>query len=113
MAALDAIGDICRRAKIHACGYCLGGTLLAIAAAAMARDNDDRSREASRLFCAQTDFSEPGELQVFITEDQLDVSRRRHARAGLSRRAPDGRRLSFLRSNDLVWSRLVKSYLAR
>ena len=110
MAALDATTDICGGAKIHGCGYCLGGTLLSIAAAAMARDGDDRLASVT-LFCAQTDFTEAGELQLFITEDQLalldDVMR---ARGYLDSRRMSGA-FQMLRSNDLVWSRLVKTYM--
>lgn len=110
MAAVDAVSDICKRARIQACGYCLGGTLLSIAAAAMGRDGDDRLRSVT-LFCAQTDFTEAGELQLFITEDQLafldDLMR---AQGYLDSRQMAGA-FQMLRSNDLIWSRSIKSYL--
>lgn len=110
MAALAAITDICGGARVHACGYCLGGTLIAIAAAAMARDGDDRLASLT-LFCAQTDFTEAGELQLFITEDQIafldDVM---STKGYLDKRQMAGA-FQFLRSNDLIWSRLIKTYL--
>ncbi|MGE5087686.1 MAG: PHA/PHB synthase family protein, partial [Candidatus Levyibacteriota bacterium] len=70
IAALDAIGAIVPRRKVHGVGYCLGGTLLAIAAAAMARDGDHRLATSS-FFAAQVDFTEAGELTLFINESQL------------------------------------------
>ncbi|MGO9742138.1 MAG: PHA/PHB synthase family protein [Roseiarcus sp.] len=110
MAAFDVIGDICPGQKVQATGYCLGGTLLAIGAAAMGRD-DDRRLAGVTLFAAQTDFSEAGELQLFITADQLafldDVMR---AQGFLDASQMAGA-FQSLRSNDLIWSRLIKSYL--
>jgi polyhydroxyalkanoate synthase len=110
MAALDVITDICGGAKVHACGYCLGGTLLSIAAAAMGRDGDDRLQTVT-MFCAQTDFTEAGELQLFINEDQLafldDVMR---AQGYLDTGQMAGA-FQLLRSNDLIWSRVIKSYM--
>ena len=76
----------------------------------MARDDDDRLAGVT-LFAAQTDFTEAGELQLFITEDQLafldDVMR---AQGYLDASQMAGA-FQFLRSNDLVWSRMIKSYL--
>jgi polyhydroxyalkanoate synthase len=70
MAALDAIGRIVPGQKVHGVGYCLGGTLLTIAAAAMARDGDERFATLS-LFAAQADFTDAGELTLFIGEGQV------------------------------------------
>jgi len=109
-AALDAVSAIVPEQKIHGAGYCLGGTLLAIGAAAMARDHDDRLRSMT-MFAAQTDFSEPGELALFIDdsevaylEDQMNVT------GYLTARQMAGA-FQLLRSYDLLWSRLVSSYL--
>jgi polyhydroxyalkanoate synthase len=70
MAALDVVNAVVPSRKVHICGYCLGGTLLAIAAATMAREGDDRFATVT-LLAAQTDFSEPGELMLLVDESQI------------------------------------------
>ena len=110
MAAIDAVGVIDPRRKIHATGYCLGGTILAMAAAAMFRENDLRLKSIS-LFTAQTDFTEAGELNLFIDESQVSFMEEVMWDKGYLDTAQMAGAFQLLRSNDLIWSRLVKSYL--
>lgn len=109
-AALAAIGAIVPKARVHATGYCLGGTLLAIAAAAMARDSDKRLASLS-LFTAQTDFSEPGELSLFIDDSQINMLQAQMDRKGYLSASQMAGAFQMLRSYDLLWSRMVNEYL--
>jgi polyhydroxyalkanoate synthase len=110
LAALEAIGTIVPRKRVHGVGYCLGGTLLAIAAAAMGRNGDDRFRTLT-LLAAQTDFSEAGELMLFITDEQVDFLESMMWDRGVLDTHQMAGAFQLLRSNDLIWSRMVRDYL--
>lgn len=111
MAALETIGAICgAERRVHGLGYCLGGTLLAIAAAAMARDSDARLATLT-LLAAQTDFHEAGELQLFIDAAQLDFLEDLMATRGTLASTQMAGAFQMLRPQDLIWSRVVREYL--
>ncbi|MGB5904950.1 MAG: alpha/beta fold hydrolase [Xanthobacteraceae bacterium] len=110
MTAIDTINRIVPERKLHAVGYCLGGTILAIAAAAMDRDHDDRLASLS-LLAAQTDFTEAGELMLFIDESQLalldDIM---HVQGFLDTKQMAGA-FYVLRANEMIFSQFVERYL--
>lgn len=110
MAAIDAVSAIVPKRKIQALGYCLGGTLLGIAAAYMARHHDERLNTLT-LLATELDFEDPGELGLFIDESQLAFLDDMMANKGYL----DGKQMAgaftLLNSRDLVWSRLVHDYL--
>ncbi len=110
LAALAAVEKILPGRRVHAAGYCLGGTLLAIAAAYLAREGE-RRLETLTLLASELDFSEPGELGLFIDESQIayleDIM---WARGYLDGKEMAGA-FTLLNSRDLVWSRMVYDYL--
>jgi polyhydroxyalkanoate synthase len=109
-AALDAVTRIIPGRRVHALGYCIGGTLQLIAAAALAQAGDRRLATMS-LLAAQGDFSEPGELSLFISPAQIDMLEAVMHRAGVLDSAKMGAAFALLRSQDLLWKPAVDSYV--
>jgi polyhydroxyalkanoate synthase len=102
-----ALGDIVPGQKIHALGYCLGGTLLSIAAAG---DGDTRLKSIT-LLAAQTDFTEARELTLFINESQVTFLDDMMWERGVLDTTQMAGAFQLLRSNDLIWSKVTRGYL--
>lgn len=110
LSSLDVINSVIPKQKVHLVGYCLGGTLTAIATATLARNNDNRLASMT-LFAAQTDFTEPGELGLFIDESQITFLENMMKEKGYLDTHQMSGAFQLLRSNDLIWSRIVHDYL--
>lgn len=110
MQAVDVVSDILPDQKIQGVGYCIGGTLLAIAAASMAKNNDDRLKTLT-LFTTQLDFEEAGELLMFIDESQLAYLEDLMWEQGYLEKWQLSGAFNMLRSKDLIFSRITREYL--
>ena len=109
-AAIDAVSAIVPGRGIHAVGYCIGGTLLAIGAATLAREEDKRLASVT-LLAAQTDFSEPGELSLFINPSQLAMLEAQMHETGLLDSRQMGAAFQMLRPRELIWQPMLQSYV--
>jgi polyhydroxyalkanoate synthase len=110
LAALDAIERATGEREIAIIGYCLGGTLTACLLAWMADQGDDRIKAAT-FFTTMTDFSEPGELGVFIDEEQLDLIEKHMQEKGYLEAKHMQKVFNLMRANDLIWGFVVNNYL--
>ena len=107
---LDVIEKITKQKKINAIGYCLGGTLLAATLGYMAATGDDRIAAAT-FFVTLTDFTDAGELSVFIDEEQLSRLEDKMSKRGYLEGNEMATTFNMLRANDLIWSFVVNNYL--
>jgi polyhydroxyalkanoate synthase len=110
-AALDAVEKATGVRDPNCVGYCIGGTLLAATLAYMATKGDDRVHSAT-FWAAQTDFSEAGELSVFVDEAQLDALKQKmDSEGGVLPGSKMAGAFNMLRANDLIWSFVINNYL--
>jgi polyhydroxyalkanoate synthase len=110
LAALDAVEKATGEREVNFIGYCLGGTLLGATLAYLAAKKDDRVKSAT-FFVSLLDFSQPGELGVFIDEAQVESLERKMNERGYLEGSEMAGTFNLLRSNDLVWSFVVNNYL--
>jgi polyhydroxyalkanoate synthase len=108
--AIEAIEKATGERKMTTIGYCVGGTLLAVALAYMAAKGDDRIESATFL-TTQVDFTDAGDLQVFADADMIHAVEERMAETGYLDGAKMANAFNMLRPNDLVWSYVVNNYL--
>jgi polyhydroxyalkanoate synthase subunit PhaC len=109
ISAIDVISSVIPKVKIHAVGYCLGGTMLAIAAAYMAQKSDNRLQTIT-LLAAQTDFKSAGELMVFIDESQLLILQDIMWKSGFLCGSKMASAFNIMHSADLIWGKIVQDY---
>lgn len=110
LTALDAIESATGEKRVHAVGYCVGGTLLAVTLAYMAAVKDRRIASAT-FFATQVDFTHAGDLKVFVDEDQIEMLERRMAEIGYLEGKDMAKAFNMLRSHELVWPYIVNNYL--
>ncbi len=108
--AVDAVEEITGSSKINTIGYCIAGTLLSATLSYMAVKKDRRIASTTFL-AAQVDFSEPGELEIFVDDEQLKSIDERMSRKGYLEGDEMAGTFSMLRANDLIWSFVINNYL--
>ncbi len=109
--ALDAVKAATGEKKADTIGYCIGGTTLATSLALMAKKDDHRVNSAT-FFTAQADFSEAGDLLLFVDDEQLDaIEKQMEAAGGVLEGRAMANTFNMLRSNDLIWSFVIDNYM--
>jgi polyhydroxyalkanoate synthase subunit PhaC len=109
-AALDAVEEATGEHKVTTIGYCVGGTLLAVALAYMAATGDDRVESATFL-TTQVDFTHAGDLKVFVDEEQVTALEEGMQQRGYLEGSRMANAFNMLRPNDLIWPYVINNYL--
>lgn len=111
LAAIDAVRQATGEQKINTVGYCIGGTMLSCTLAHLAAKDQLDQINCSTFLVTQVDFSEAGELTIFVDEKQMEDMEHTMEKQGFL----DGRTMSntfnMLRSSDLIWSFVINNYL--
>ena len=110
MAAIDKVASLHEKSKIHLMGYCLGGTLSIITAAAMANNNDQRLQSLT-LLAAQGDFTDAGELLLFTNKSEIAFLENMMWEQGYLDTKQMAGAFQMLRSYDLIWSKMIQDYM--
>ena len=111
LAAIDAIQEITGEKQVNMVGYCIGGTLTSCTLAYLAAKGEADKVKSATLFTTLTDFTDCGELRVFIDEEQMDILDAHMEKKGYLEGAQMSQVFNLLRANDLVWSFFVNNYL--
>ncbi|WP_425514884.1 class I poly(R)-hydroxyalkanoic acid synthase [Ancylobacter lacus] len=109
--AIEVARQAAASPEVHAVGYCVGGTMLAITLAWLAAAGEDAGIRSATFFTTQVDFSQAGELKVFIDEEQIASLERKMLESGVMEGRKMANAFNMLRSNDLIWPYVVNNYL--
>src|SRR5215210_4547898 len=111
LAAAEVVRDITGSEKVNPVGYCVGGTLLAIALSWLAAGEDENPFGPPTFMVALHDFTEVGDTEVFIDEPQIEFMEQQMLERGYLDNRKMANMFNLLRSNDLIWSNVVNNYL--
>ena len=110
LAASDAVREITGAEKVNVMGYCIGGTLLTMTLAYLAKKGDERFNSATFMVSLQ-DFSRVGDTAIFLGESSVDFVEQQMLERGYLDSREMSNMFNLLRSNDLIWSNVVNNYL--
>ncbi|NHX28027.1 class I poly(R)-hydroxyalkanoic acid synthase, partial [Escherichia coli] len=111
LTAMEQVKQICKVEKINAVGYCIAGTTLSLTLALLERSGKENPVNSATLFTTLTDFTEPGEVGVYLADDFIEGIEGEVAESGMLEAAFMTRTFSFLRANDLVYRPAIRSYM--